>query len=88
MFTWSLARTTYEVDQLWYIYYHGELLGVKRSNFVIFWSTLCSPTRKQREVITALYLVTIDIDILGVVDKYIYLLLFYKPIQGPSGDMH
>ena len=39
-------------------------------------------------MITALYLVTPDIDILGVVDKYIYLILFYKPIQGFSGFMH
>ena len=34
------------------------------------------PTGEQREVITALYLVTLYIEILGVVDKSIYLLLF------------
>ena len=42
---------------------------------------------EQREEVTALYLVTIDIDILGVVDKSIYLLLFYETIQGSSGSM-
>ena len=35
-----------------------------------------SPTREQYGAITALYLVTLDINILGVLDKYIYLLLF------------
>ena len=43
-----------------------------------------SPTREQCGAITALYLVTIYIYILGVVENSIYILLFYKPIQGPS----
>ena len=38
--------------------------------------------REQHGTITALYLVTIDIEILGVVYNFIYLLIFYKPIKG------
>ena len=34
-----------------------------------------SPTCEQRGAITELYLVTLNIEILGVVDKSIYLLL-------------
>ena len=46
-----------------------------------------SPTIEQRREITALYLVTLDIYILGVLDHSIYMLLFYKPIQGSSWFM-
>ena len=55
---------------------HGVLLGVLSSNCSIFQSTRRSPMREQRGAITALYLVTQDIEILGVVNKSIYLLLF------------
>ena len=49
---------------------------VLRSNFDVFQSRRCFPTSEQPGVITALYLVTLYIDILGPVDKSIYLLLF------------
>ena len=54
------------------------------SNFVIFKSTPRSPTLEQRGAITASHLFTLGIDILGVVDKSIHLILFYEPIQGLS----
>ena len=47
-----------------------------------------SPTREHYGAITALYIVTLYIEILSVVDKYINLLLSYKPIRGSSGAMH
>ena len=87
MFHCYIASTTDEVDQLWCISSHGELLDIWRSNFVIFGSTQRSLTPEQSGEITAFYLVSLDIDISGVVDKYIYLLLFYKPIWGSSGAM-
>ena len=71
MFTCSQAITTEEVDKPLCIYSHGEFLGMWCSNFAIFWYTRRSPTREQRGVITALYLVTLDIDILGVVNNII-----------------
>ena len=46
-----------------------------------------SPTREQSGAITALYLGNLDIEILVAVDKSIYMLLFYEPIQGSSGVM-
>ena len=87
VFLLSLERTTYEVDHPWYFSYHGELLGVLSSNFAILKSTRRSPMREQHGTITALYLVTIDIEVLGVVDKSIYLLIFYKHIQASSEVM-
>ena len=45
------------------------------------------PTCEQRGAITALYLVTLDIEVFVVVDNSIYLLLFYKFILGSSGAM-
>ena len=75
-FTCSVARTTDEVDNPRCISSHGEFLGVLSSDCSILQSTQRSPTREQCGTITTLYLVTIDIKILGVVDKYIYLLLF------------
>ena len=47
-----------------------------------------SPTREHYGAITALYIVTLYIEILSVVDKYINMLLSYKPIRGSSGAMH
>ena len=61
---------------VWCLSSHGEFLGVLSSNFAIFQSTRRSPTREQRGSITTLCLVTLDIEILGVVDNSIYLLLF------------
>ena len=87
MFPCSVTRTKDEVEHKLCISYHGEFLSVLHSNFAIFRSTRRSPTLEQRGAITALYLVTIDIDNLGVVDKYIYLLIFYKYIQGSSDAM-
>ena len=87
MFHCYIASTTDEVDQLWCISSHGELLDIWRSNFVVFGSTQRSLTPEQSGEITAFYLVSLDIDISGVVDKSIYLLLFYKYIQGSSGFM-
>ena len=71
----------------WFLSSRGEFLGVLRSNFSIFISTYHSPTREQRGAITAQYLVTLNIEILGFLDKSIYMLLFQKPIQGLSGFM-
>ena len=45
------------------------------------------PLDEQRGSITALYLVNLDIDILVVVHKSIYLLLFSKPVQVSSRVM-
>ena len=52
------------------------VLSVLSSNVAIFQSTWHSPTREQCGKITEWYLVILDIEILGVVDKSIYLLLF------------
>ena len=87
MFPCHIARTTYEVDHPWCLSSHGEFLGFLRYNCSIFQSMRRSPTLEKCGAITVLYLVTLDIDILGVADKSIYLLLFYKPIQGFSGVM-
>ena len=38
-----LARTTDEVDHPWYIYYHGELLGILSSDFWVLTSMRRSP---------------------------------------------
>ena len=88
IFPCSLARTTDEIEHPWCLYSHGGFLINWRSNFAIFRSTQRSPTHEHRRSISAIYLVTIDIDILGVVDNFIWLLIFYKPIQGSSGVMH
>ena len=82
MFPCSLTRIIDEVEHPSTLSSNGEFLGVLSSNFSIFQSTQRSPTLEHHGVITALYLVTIDIDILFVVDNSIYLLIFYKPIQG------
>ena len=87
VFPCSTETTTDEIYHTWCLSYNGEFLGVLRSNFTIFQSTRRSPTLEQRGAITALYLVTLDIEISDVVDKSIYLLLFYKTIQGLSGVM-
>ena len=87
LFPWYLAKTTDEVEHTWYLSSHSKLLGVWRSNFSIFRSTQLSSTREQRGEITALYLVTLELAILGVADKSIYLLLFSRHIQGSSGFM-
>ena len=71
MFTCSQAITTEEVDKPLCIYSHGEFLGMWCSIFAIFRSTRRSPTCEQCEAITALYLVTLDIYILGVVNNII-----------------
>ena len=76
VFPLYLARTTDEVYHICYISSHGDFLGVLRYTCVIFGSTCRSPTHEQCGEITVLYLFAIDIEILGVVDKYIYLLLF------------
>ena len=54
----------------WCLSSHGEFLGIFISYFAIFQSTRRSPTREQYGVINALYLDTVDIDILVVVDKF------------------
>ena len=87
IFPCSLYSTTYLVEHPGCLSSHCGLLGILRSNFAIFWSKQRSPTREQRGAITALYLVIIYIEVLGVVYKFIYLLLFYKPIQGSSKFM-
>ena len=71
LFPCYLSWTTDEVDHPWCLSYCGEFLGVWRYNFVIFLCTRHSPTCEQREAINVLYLVTLDIDILGDVDKSI-----------------
>ena len=72
----------------WCISSRGEFFGVLSSNFSIFQSTRCSPTLEQRGAITALYLDTLDIEILVVVDKSLSIyLLFQEHIQGSSGVM-
>ena len=76
MFPFSIAITTDEVDHPWCISSYCDFLGVLRSNFAIFQSMRRSPTHDQRGVITTIYLVNIYIDILGVIYKSIYLLLF------------
>ena len=76
VFTCSLARTTDDVEQPWCLYSHGEFLCVLRSNFTIFQFTPRSTMREQCGAITTLYLVILDIQILGVVEKSIYILLF------------
>ena len=81
VFPCSLARTTDEVEHPWFISSRGYFFVVLSSNFVIFQSTRLSPTPEQRGQIILLYLVTLDIDIFGVVDKSVCLLLFQKPIQ-------
>ena len=53
LFTWYLARTTYEVEHPWSISSHGELLEVISSNFTMFLSTQCYPTCDQRGVVSA-----------------------------------
>ena len=88
VFPLSLAITTDEVQHPWCLSSHGYFLGVLRYNFSIFQSTRRSPIREQCGTITALYLVTLDIDTLGVLYQSIYILLFYKRIQGFSGVMH
>ena len=87
VFPCSLARTTDYGEHPWCLSSHGEFLGVLSSNFKIFQSTQRSPTFEQSMAITKLYLVNLYLDILGVVDKSIYLLFFYKSIQGSSGVM-
>ena len=76
VFPWSLASTTDEVEHPGWLSSNGEFLGVLSSNFSIFQSKRRSPTRDQHGAIAALYLVSLDIYILGVVDKSIYLLIF------------
>ena len=71
----SLVSTIDELDHPWCISSHGESLGNLSYNFTIFQSTKPSPMREQCMAITVLYLVTLDIDIIGVVDNSIYLLL-------------
>ena len=88
LFPCSLARKTDEVEHPCGLSSYGDFLSVLSSNPAIFQSTRCSPTCEQCGAITALYLVTLDIDILGVLYKSIYILLFYKRIQGFSGVMH
>ena len=85
VFSCTLSWTTDEVEHPWCISSHCRFLGVWRSKFEIFRSTRRSSMCEQRVEITALYLITIYIEIFGVVDKSIYLLLFYKTIHGPSG---
>ena len=85
VFPCSLARTTDYGEHSWYLCSHGEFLGVLSSNFTIFQYTQRFPTFEHSRAITKLYLVNLDIDILGVVDKSIYLASCYKPIQGSSG---
>ena len=87
VFPWSLAWTIDEVENPCCLSFHGDFLGVWRSNFLVFRSMWHSPTREQRGEITALYLVTLDIEILGILDKSINLLIFYKPIQVSYGAM-
>ena len=84
----SLTNITEEVEHPWSLYYHGDFLGILRYKFAIFQSTQRSQNLEQRGTITTLSLVTIDIDILGVVEKYTYMLLFYEPIQGSSRVIH
>ena len=76
MFLFPLSRTIDEVDRLCCISSHGEFLGIVRSNFSILPSTRRSPMQKQCGSIAALYLVTLDIYILGFVESSKYLLLF------------
>ena len=57
--------TTDEVEHSCCISSYGEYLGVLSSNFAIFQSTRRSPTRERCGTITVLYLVTLDIYILG-----------------------
>ena len=75
-----IAMTADEVDHPWCLYSHGEFLGVLRSDFSILWSTRRSPIREQRGAITALYLVTLYIEVLRVVyslyDCYYFINLF------------
>ena len=71
----------------WCLYSHGEFLGVLIHNFDIFQPTWRSPIHKYRGEITALFSGSPDIDILGILDKSIYVFLFYWPIQGFSGVM-
>ena len=59
----------------WCFYSRSEFLVILSSTFAIFQSTTCSPMREQRGSITALYLYTLGIDILVVIDKSIYILL-------------
>ena len=87
VFTCSLSQTKEEVDHPWCLSSHGEFLGFLRYNCSIFQSMRRSPTLEKCGAITVLYLGTLDIDILGVLDKSIYMLIFYKPIQGFSGVM-
>ena len=87
VFPCSIARTTDEVEHPWCLSSHGEFLGILRSNFAIFKSTWRSPKCEECGAITELYLVNIYIEIFGVVDKSLYLLIFYKPHQGLSGVM-
>ena len=86
LFPCSLARTTYEVYHPCCLSYHGEFLGVLSSNIEIFQSVRRSPTFEQCGAINALYLVTLDIEILGVVDNSIYLLLFYNLFKVHPGS--
>ena len=76
VFPCYIERTTDEVEHPWCLSSHGEFLGVLSSNVAIFQSTWHSPTREECGAITELYLVILDIEILGVVYKSIYLLLF------------
>ena len=75
VFPLSLAITTDEVQHPWCLSSHGYFLGVLRYNFSIFQSTRRSPIREQCGTITALYLVTLDIDILGVLYKSIFFII-------------
>ena len=57
----------------WCLSSHGEFLGVLSSNYLIFQYTRRSPTRDERGAVTALFVDTLDIYILVVVDKSIYM---------------
>ena len=87
MFYCSLESITYVVYHPWCLSSHRVLLYILSSNFAIFQSTRCSPMREQHGAISVFYLVTLDIEVLGVVDKSDYLLLFNKPIQVLSNVM-
>ena len=71
----------------WYLSSHGNFLGVLSSSFAIFKYTRLSPTRNYPGAVTALFVDTLNIEILIVVDKSTYLLLSQEPIQVLSGVM-
>ena len=62
----------------WCLSSHGEFLGILSSNFAIFQSTQKTKTREQRGAITALYLDTLDIDTLVVLDRSLSICYYFR----------